>query len=474
MSNEKGVTLDNQKLSRSVPWWMLIPWLIGGVTGGDFYITNSFIVSNGGPLTVFGYLGAMIFVIIMSLVYWELVSTFPYSGGQYVFISRAFGKFPGFIVFFVYAFNFAFWIPLNLSVAGAYLNWIFPEIQISSTIWSIIIAVIFHLIVFRGILFSTLVQVVMSIVAITGTTLLVIVPMLRNPEKFLTLAATNLNSDFLFPTFDAKFAGFFALAGLTITYMVGFEIVPMLAEEIKSSRARLGYIQTMGSMGMGTVQILCALGMVTLIPYHMFASMANTEMNIPAAAMEMAPDLLPVFVVKIILGAAILSSFATCLSAITGFTRSIYVLGRDQRLPKVFSYLHPKYKTPVGSIVLCFVLGILGSIQREIVSYAFALVMAAMFMYILIPISHIILRKKEPNTIRPVKTPFYPIINIIASTWAAYMFYYQVKTVPITVWYFLFAVICLGIVFYFYYDKKRTVYIKAIDKDKKHYFGLPI
>ena len=473
MSNDRGVTLENQQLSRSVPWWMLIPWLIGGVTGGDFYITNSFIVSNGGPLTVYGYLGAMIFVIVMSLVYWELVSTFPYSGGQYVFISRAFGKFPGFIVFFVYAFNFAFWIPLNLSVAGAYLNWIFPEIMISPTIWSIIIAILFHLIVFRGILFSTLIQVIMSIIAISGTTLLVVVPMLRNPEKFLALAATNLNSDFLFPTFGAKFGGFFALAGLTITYMVGFEIVPMLAEEIKSSRSRLGYIQTMGSMGMGTVQILCALGMVAIIPYSMWTGMANTEMNIPAAAMAMAPDLLPVWIVKIILGASILSAFATCLSAITGFTRSIYVLGRDHRLPKIFSYLHPKYKTPVASIILCFALGILGSIQREIVSYAFALVMAAMFMYILIPISHMILRRKEPDILRPVKTPFYPYINIIASAWAAYMFYYQVKTVPLTVWYFLIAVIIMGAVCYFYYDKKRTEKLKA-DGKTKHYYGLPV
>ena len=462
---------EEETLARSVPWWMLIPWLIGGVTGGDFYITNSFIVANGGPLTVWGYLFAMIFVIMMSLIYWELVSAFPYSGGEYVYMSRALGSLPGYLVFFLYAFNFVFWIPLNLSVGGSYLAWIIGK-DISPTVWSLVFAVIFHLITYRGILFSTLIQVIMSIIAILGTTLLLFVPMIINPAEFLRLAATNLNADFMYPTFSSKVTGVLALAGLCITYMVGFEVVPQIAEEIKASRSRFGYIQTLGSLGMGTIQILCALGMVAIIPFTTWTTLAGSEMNIPAAAMKVAPHLLPLPVVKIILFAEILSAFSTMLTAITGFTRSVYVMARDYRMPRVFAYLHPRYKTPVACILLSFAIGVFGSFQRWVVNYAFALVMATMFMYILIPSCHMILRKKEPDIERPAKTPFYPYINVIMTVWAVYMFWYQVKSVPVSVWYFLVGVVILGAVFYYIYDKPRKKILQEMGKT--YNYGLPV
>ncbi len=463
---------EKETLARVVPWWMLIPWLIGGVTGGDFYITNTFIVAQGGSLTIWGYFFAALFVVMMSLIYWELLGAFPYSGGEYVYMSRALGSFVGYSVFFLYAFNFVFWIPLNLSVGGSYLSWI-TGWNISPTVWSIVFCLLFHYVVYRGILFSTIVQVVLSVITILGTTLLVFVPMLTNPTEFLRLAASNLPSDYLFPTFPSKVTGALALAGLCITYMVGFEVVPQIAEEIKASRKRFGYIQTMGSLGMGTIQMLCALGMISIIPYSMWILMAGSEINIPAAAMQVAPHLLPLWAVRIILVSAMMSGFATMVTAITGFTRSLYVMGRDYRLPAVFSYLHPKYKSPVFAIALSFVVGMFGSFQRWIVDYAFALVMATMFMYILMPIVHIMLRKKEPNAERPIKTPFYPYINIIMTIWAIYMFWYQVSTVPISVWYFLIGVVALGTVLYFFYKDKRRKALRELGYTDT-YYGLPV
>ena len=261
-----------------------------------------------------------------------------------------------------------------------------------------------------------------------------------------------------------------AFGGLTITYMVGFEIVPLLAEEMATSRHRMGYVQTMGSLGMGLLQMLCALGMVAIIPAAKWAAIAGSEVNIPQAAMEEAPHLLNPAVVNAILFATIMSAFATAITAITGFSRALYVLARDYRLPSVVAYLHPKYKTPVFAIGLSLVFGIFGSFQRWVVDYAFALVMATMFMYILIPIAHIILRRNEPNVERPVRTPFYPWVNIVATLWAVYMFAYQLGTVPISVWYFLGAVIVVGLLFYFMRRGKRREMLKGVET----HYGLRV
>jgi ethanolamine permease len=462
--------LKIQNLARVVPWWMIIPWLIGGVTGGDFFITNTFIVSQAGPLTPWAYITAGIFIILMSLIYWELISAWPYTGGEYVYLTRSFGSFIGYLIFFLYAFNFVFWVPLNLSVIGSYLKWLFPDWRINAAIISVIVAIIFHWIVYRGIFFSTKVQVIFSIITILGTTLIFFVPFLISPTQFLKLASQNLNPNPMFPGLGNKITGLLAFSGLTITYMVGFEVVPQLAEEIKAEEKRLGFIQTMGSLGMTYIQTLCAIGMVAIIPQTVWLTLAGTELNIPAAAMQIAPKLLPLNVVRIILAAEIFSAFATMTTAITGFTRSIFALARDIRFPQIFTYLHPKYKSPVAAVILSLVISIFGSFQRWVVDYAFGLVMATMFMYIMIPIAHIILRKREPNIQRPAKTPFFPWVNLVVFAWAVYMFWYQVKTVPISVWYFLGAIVILSLIIWVIYNPiRKRVYEEAGVKER---FGI--
>lgn len=465
------LTHDEEVLARSVPWWMLIPWLIGGVTGGDFFITNTFIVSQGGSLTVWGYFAATVFIVLMSLIYWELITMFPYTGGEYVYMSRSFGSFIGYMIFFLYAFNFVFWVPLNLSVIGAYIQYIF-QTDISPIIFSIIFAVLIHWISYRGILFSTKIQVILSTAVIISQALILLYPLLTHPVEFLSLAATNLAPPEGYPTFPSKVATAMALSGLTITYMVGFEIVPLLSEEMVSSRKRMGYVQTMGSLGMGLLQILTALGMITLIPYEVWQSLSGGELSIPAAANRLHAELVPHWLVIVLLLGAILSGFATMITAITGFTRSLFAIARDHRLPGILASLHPRYKTPTAIILLSLAIGLFGSFQRWVVDYAFALVMATMFMYILIPIAHIILRYKEPHLERPVRTPGYPWINVIVTMWAAYMFWFQARTVPISVWYFMVVVVILGLIFYAGTYKSRRE--KLLAKGVQEHYGLKV
>lgn len=228
------------------------------MTGGDWFITNQFIASQGGALTHWGYFFAGLFIVIMSFVYWELISAYPYTGGEYVFLSRALGKFAGYTVFFLYAWNFVFWIPLNISVAGSYRTWMTGGTVIPAWAWSILVALLFHWVAYRGIYFSTVVQMVMSIITILGITLVLFIPMMIAPREFLSAASQQL------PVLEAglgpNILKSMAVAALCITFMVGFEVVPLLAEEINAPVKRFGFIQTTGSLGMGMVQMLSALG----------------------------------------------------------------------------------------------------------------------------------------------------------------------------------------------------------------------
>lgn len=456
------------RLARVVPWWMLVPWLIGGVTGGDWFITNEFIASQGGALTHWGYFLSTVFIVLMSFIYWELLAMYPYSGGEYVYLSRSLGKFWGYIVFFLYAWNFVFWIPLNISAAGAYLNWM-TGTEIPSWLWSLLVAAVFHYIAYRGIYFSTVVQMVMSVITILGITLTLFAPMVISPREFLAAASHQLPMPDV-PWFS-KLLSAMAIAGLCITFQVGFEVVPLLAEEINAPPRRFGFIQTVGSLGMGVVQALSALGFIAIIPLARWAELSGGELPIPAVLNQINPRLFPIWLAHVILASCIISAFATCITAITGFSRALFALARDFRLPSIFARLHPVYRTPVAAIALSFAMALLGSFQRWIINYAFALVLATMFMYILIPIVHIILRVKEKDTNRPIRTPFYPAINVLATLWAIYMFWYQVRTVPLSVWYFLVIALVIGLIVYALSEGPRRRILSEMGV-REHY-GVP-
>jgi len=138
---------------------------------------------------------------------------------------------------------------------------------------------------------------------------------------------------------------------------------------------------------------------------------------------------------------------------VLGQTRVFYSMGKDGLLPKAFSDLHPKYKTPykanlaILAIVGAFAAFIPGDIVGDMTS------IGTLFAFVLVCISVIILRKKEPNMVREFKTPLVPFIPLLGVAVCCAMMY----GLGWTNWLRLFAWMALGVIFYFAYGKKNSV-----------------
>src|SRR6516165_2998218 len=79
--------------------WDTISIIIGIVIGAGIYETTPFILQNvSGPWTGLGVwaLGGLL-SLIGALCYAELATTYPRSGGDYVYLTRAFGPWMGFL-----------------------------------------------------------------------------------------------------------------------------------------------------------------------------------------------------------------------------------------------------------------------------------------------------------------------------------------------------------------------------------------
>ncbi len=111
---------------------------------------------------------------------------------------------------------------------------------------------------------------------------------------------------------------------------------------------------------------------------------------------------------------AILAGFSSViLVMLMGQSRVFYSMSKDGLLPKVFSDLHPKFRTPYKSnMILLLFVGIFaafvpGSIAGDLTSFG------TLFAFVLVCAGIIIMRKSDPDMPRPFKTPLVPLVPIL-------------------------------------------------------------
>ena len=111
---------------------------------------------------------------------------------------------------------------------------------------------------------------------------------------------------------------------------------------------------------------------------------------------------------------AILAGFSSViLVMLMGQTRVFYSMSNDGLLPKLFSVLHPKFKTPYKSnVVLLIMVGsfaafIPGSVAGNLTSFG------TLFAFVIVCAGIIMMRKNFPDLERPFKTPLVPLVPIL-------------------------------------------------------------
>lgn len=105
--------------------------------------------------------------------------------------------------------------------------------------------------------------------------------------------------------------------------------------------------------------------------------------------------------------------------------RMLYGLAREGMLPKIFAYIHPKFRTPWVAIFasfLCMMVPFFVGLDIvTVVNFVNIACTAWLVSYIIVQVDCLILRKKYPNLSRPFKTPGFPIPQIIGIIACIYM-----------------------------------------------------
>ncbi|WP_116789916.1 amino acid permease [Flavobacterium psychrotrophum] len=463
-------------LKRTLTAWSLIALGIGAIIGAGLFVrTATAAAQNAGPSVTIGFIVAAIGCALAGLCYAELSSSIPISGSAYTYTYATMGEFLAWIIGWDLILEYAVgaatvgiaWSEYlnNLLVSVLHMNpipyeWSHSPFQTSAegvsgliNLPALFIVGAISLLLIKGTQESAFVNGLIVLVKVTIVVLIIVLgwqfinPL--NHENYIPAASTYKDEAGVSHNFGG-IMGILGAAGTVFFAFIGFDAVSTAAQETKNPKRDMP-IGILGSLAVCTVlYILFAhvlTGVATIEDFRTTGKEASVAfaINKYMVGYSWLGDFVTV---------AILFGFSSViLVMLLGQSRVFYSMGKDGLLPKFFSHLHPKFQTPYkANLVILLIVGLFAAfVPGDIVGDMTSI--GTLFAFILVCISVIILRKREPNMVREFKTPLVPFVPLLGVVVCLAMIY----GLGWLNWARLIGWMVLGVIFYFAYSKSRSV-----------------
>jgi APA family basic amino acid/polyamine antiporter len=264
-----------------------------------------------------------------------------------------------------------------------------------------LVVFILTLLLVRGVRESAEANNVMVAVKIGAiVTFLVVGGMLVNPANWKPFAPSG-------------FAGIVTGGAIVFFTYIGFDSVSSAAEECSSPQRDLPFGIIASLIVCTVLYIGVAIVLLGMMKYSTFASGAAAEAPVAYALQQLGAR--PLFRSIIVIG-ALTGMISSLLVFQYGQARIWYAMSRDGLLPKIFSAVHPKFKTPHWSTwIACFAVGIPAGLV-DIGDAADLSNIGTLFAFVLVSLGVIFLRRNQPERPRAFRVPlvpWFPMISII-------------------------------------------------------------
>ena len=243
--------------------------------------------------------------------------------------------------------------------------------------------------------------------------------------------------------------GILGAAGVVFFAFIGFDAVSTAAQETKNPKKSMP-IGILGSLAICTVlYILFAHVLTGLAPVEFFRT-TGKEASVAQAIETFMPGYS--WLGKLVTVAILAGFSSVILVMLLGQSRVFYSMSRDGLVPKVFSDVHAKFKTPYkANLIFLVVVGAFAAfVPGDIVGDMTSI--GTLFAFMLVCVAVIILRKTDPGMPRAFKTPLVPFVPILGILVCGAM----ILGLGWTNWLRLGGWLVIGVIIYFAYSKNNS------------------
>ncbi len=466
---------DSERLKRTLGSGALVALGIGAIIGAGLFVrTAAAAAQNAGPSVTIGFIVAAIGCALAGLCYAELSSSIPISGSAYTYTYATMGEFMAWIIGWDLMLEYAVGAATVGIAWSEYLNnlltnvlhvnpipyeWCHSPFEHSadgvSGIMNIpafgIIAVL-SLLLIKGTKESAFVN---GLIVIAKVAIVVLIIILgwgfispENHANYIPEPSTYTDNQGISHTYGG-IMGILGAAGVVFFAFIGFDAVSTAAQETKDPKKSMP-IGILGSLAICTVlYILFAHVLTGMAPVEFFRT-TGREASVAQAINTYMPGY--EWLAKLVTVAILAGFSSVILVMLLGQSRVFYSMSRDGLVPRIFSDVHPKYKTPYKANLIF--LGVVGAfaafVPGDIVGDMTSI--GTLFAFMLVCVAVMVLRKTDPDMPRAFKTPLVPLVPILGIIVCGAM----IVGLGWTNWLRLGGWLLLGVIIYFAYSKNHS------------------
>jgi basic amino acid/polyamine antiporter, APA family len=396
--------------------WGAVAITVGIVIGAGIFQTPSLVanIAGSGSMMMLAWLLGGVLSLVGALTYAELASTYPSAGGDYTFLTRAYGKNVSFL--FAWARSLVICtgsIALIGFILGDYLTRLWDLGPYSSAIYASIAVIVLTAVNLLGLRESVRTQTVLTVLEVGGVLLVAIAGLLSGADGGAQVASTATDS-----------TGIGAL-GLAMVFVLltygGWNDAAYISAEVRGgARAMLRTLVI--SIAIIT---FVYVAFVASIWYGLGFEALKTSKAVGVDAMEGAFGPIGGQLIGTIVAISALTSMNSTM--IVG-ARTNYSVARDW---PVFAFMGgwrdernlPAVGFMVQAAISVALIGF-GTIEKDGFSTMVEFTAPVFwFFFMLSGISLFVLRRKNPIRPRPFSVPLYPVLPAIFVATCAYLFY---------------------------------------------------
>ena len=315
------------------------------------------------PMSVYGFVAresygmvplvyavGIIAMLFTALSYKQLSGEFPIAGSVYSYVQRGMNPYLGFIAGWMILADYLLIPALIYAFAASWLHGLLPAVPV--WLWVFAFVIVNTAVNVFGIKMQYRTNLMILLIELFALAIFIVLAIDFVFVKGLGSGGFSIGPFFQSRHFDWSFVA--TATSIAALSFLGFDAISTLAEETRNPRKTIGNATVLSLLLLGGIFMLQTW--LAALVHPDYASL-DPKLGFFQIARQVGGQALYML---LILVNVISAGIANAMAAQSAIARVLYSMGRDRVLPfsHFFARVHPRFKTPVNTIVLVAVLSV--------------------------------------------------------------------------------------------------------------------